>query len=222
MKNGTGKKESMRTELVFILDKSGSMGGLEKDTIGGFNSLIRKQKKEKGTARVTTVLFDDRYQLLHDRFDLSEVSELTEKEYFVEGSTALLDAMGRTIKKIRAVRKNSRKDRRSDKVLFVIITDGMENASRSYGYDRIRGMVEKQREKGWEFLFLGANIDAVETAARYGIQADRAADYCPDGAGTRLNYDVVSEAVSAVRGRKKLSSAWKERIEEDYKSRSMG
>ena len=202
------------TELVFILDRSGSMSGLEEDTIGGFNSMLKKQKKEEGDALVTTVLFDDRYVLLHDRFDIRGVRPMTEKEYFVEGSTALLDAMGRTISKIANVRKNGGEENRAEKVVFVIITDGMENASTEYTYEDIRKMVKKNTKKyGWEFLFLGANIDAPATARRYGIGADRAADYHGDGQGTRLNYKVISRALSDVRASRPLTGAWKKEID---------
>lgn len=188
------------TELVFILDKSGSMGGLEKDTIGGFNTMLKKQKELSDECRITTVLFDNRYEVLHDRIDIRGVELITEKEYCVGGSTALLDAMGKTISKIISVQKNTTPEYRADKVLFVIITDGEENSSREYSVTRIREMVEHQKTKyGWEFIFLGANIDAIETAGRFGISADRAVDYVPDSVGTSLNYEVMSETVAAFR-----------------------
>ncbi|NLI55117.1 MAG: VWA domain-containing protein [Clostridiales bacterium] len=208
------------TKLVFILDRSGSMSGLEGDTIGGFNSLLDKQKKEPGDCTVTTVLFDDRYELLHDRIPLGGVERITEREYYVRGSTALLDALGRTIDKTANAQTRTAESERAEKVLFVIITDGMENASREYGIDRVKAMVEqKQKESGWEFLFLGANIDAIQVAARFGIAADRAVNYCPDGAGTRLNYDVVSATVAGVRAGRPMAANWKRRIEEDYQTR---
>lgn len=188
------------TELVFILDKSGSMHGLENDTIGGFNSMLEKQKELDGSCVITTVLFDTYYQLLHDRIDIRAVSPITEKEYTVGGCTALLDAMGKTIEKISAVQKNTAEDYRAEKVMFVIITDGMENASRFYNVSQVKEMVNLQKEKyGWEFIFLGANMDAVETAGRFGIGADRAVDYVPDKQGTKLNYETISDTVSEYR-----------------------
>lgn len=213
--------EKNRTELVFILDKSGSMSGLEADTIGGFNSLLKKQKKKAGSVAVTTVLFDDRYQLLHDRFDIRDIQPISEKEYYVEGSTALLDAMGKTIHKIDNVQKNSRKKGHADKVLFVVITDGMENSSHEFSYEQIRKMVKQRKSKhDWEFLFLGANIDAAATAEQYGITADKAANYCADSRGTRLNYEALSSAISDVRENRKLSKKWKEEIDRDYSERA--
>lgn len=188
------------TELVFILDKSGSMHGLENDTIGGFNSMLEKQKELDGSCVITTVLFDTYYQLLHDRIDIRAVNPITEKEYTVGGCTALLDAMGKTIEKIAAVQKNTAEDYRAEKVMFVIITDGMENASRFYNVSQVKEMVNLQKEKyGWEFIFLGANMDAVETAGRFGIGADRAVDYVPDKQGTKLNYETISDTVSEYR-----------------------
>ena len=209
------------TELVFILDKSGSMSGLESDTIGGYNAMLKKQQQEQGEAIVTTVLFDDRYELLHDRINIKGISPITEKEYFVEGSTALLDAIGKTINKIGNVQKNTKEEQRADKVMMVITTDGMENASHEYSYEKIRGMVQRQKDRyGWEFIFLGANIDAVSTAAKFGIDADRAANYNSDGEGTRLNYKVVSNAISELRASRPISKDWKEEIEQDYQRRS--
>lgn len=208
------------TELVFILDRSGSMSGLEDDTIGGYNALLEKQKKEAGEAVITTVLFDDKYELLHDRISLNGVAPITDREYFVRGCTALLDAVGKTINKIGNVQKNAIDSERAEKVMFVITTDGMENASREYSYDKIRTMIERQKERyGWEFIFLGANIDAVQTAARFGIDADRAANYHADSEGTQLNYKVVSEAVSCFRASRAISGDWKKQIDDDYKSR---
>ena len=211
------------TELVFILDRSGSMNGLEMDTIGGFNSLLEKQKDEKGEALVTTVLFDDTYELLHDRINIKGIKPITTREYYVRGTTALLDAVGRTIQKIVNAQKNTAVHEQAENVMFVIITDGMENASREYGYDRVRKMIHYQKaEYGWEFLFLGANIDAEETARQFGISRDRATNYNPDGEGTRLNYQVLSDAVSMKRTRKVIEDDWKYRIEKDYKERRQG
>lgn len=212
--------ENKITELVFILDKSGSMSGLESDTIGGFNAMLKKQQKEDGEAIVTTVLFDDKYEIIHDRINIKGIKSITEKEYFVEGSTALLDAIGKTIHKIGNAQKNTKEEYKADKVVFVITTDGMENASREYNYEKIRTMVEKQKTKyQWEFIFLGANIDAISTAERFGIGADRAATYHADSEGTELNYNVVSEVVSDFRANRPVSHDWKEKIEEDYKVR---
>lgn len=208
------------TELVFILDRSGSMSGLEDDTIGGYNSLLERQKKEDGEAAITTVLFDDKYELLHDRINLNGVAPITDREYFVRGCTALLDAVGKTISKIGNVQKNTTDSERAEKVLFVITTDGMENASREYNYEKIKAMIERQKTRhGWEFIFLGANIDAVQTAARFGIDEDRAANYHADREGTQLNYKVVSEAVSSFRASRPITEDWKKQIDEDFKTR---
>ena len=210
------------TELVFILDRSGSMSGLEADTIGGFNAMIEKQKKEEGEALISTVLFDNDMQVIHDRVPLDRVPALTEKEYFVRGCTALLDAVGGAIHHIGNVHKYAREEDRPEKTLFVITTDGMENASRRYTYDKVKAMIEHQREKyGWEFLFLGANIDAAREAARFGIRADRAANYHADHIGTEVIYEAVSEAVCQVRScAAPLSADWKRKIDADYKGRS--
>lgn len=208
------------TELVFILDKSGSMSGLERDTIGGYNAMLKKQQGEKGEAIITTVLFDDNYELLHDRINLKGVAPITEKDYFVGGCTALLDAIGKTIHKIGNDQKHNSEEQRADKVMFVITTDGMENASHEYTYEKIKNMVERQKEKyGWEFIFLGANIDAVSTAAKFGISSDRAANYNADGEGTRLNYEAVNCAVSELRASCKIDGSWKEKIDEDFAQR---
>jgi uncharacterized protein YegL len=208
------------TELVFILDRSGSMSGLESDTIGGYNAMLAKQKQEAGEAVITTVLFDDKYELLHDRINLNGVAPITEKEYFVRGCTALLDAVGITINKIGNAQKHTSEDERAEKVLFVITTDGYENSSREYNYEKVQQMIRHQTERyGWEFIFLGANIDAVETAARFGINANRAANYHADSEGTRLNYDVVSNAVSSLRACQSIDDSWKDRIDEDFKGR---
>ena len=208
------------TELVFILDRSGSMEGLEKDTIGGFNSMIRKQKEQPGEAFVSTILFDDRTQVLHDRVRLEQVRPITEREYYVRGCTALLDAVGGAIRHIGNIHKYARPEDRPEHTLFVITTDGMENASRRYFAPQVREMICRQKEKyGWEFLFLGANIDAVKTAGSLGINPDRAVNYHCDSAGTRLNYQVVSQAVAAVRCSAPLDEHWKDAIEEDFRRR---
>ena len=210
------------TELVFILDKSGSMGGLERDTIGGFNSMLNKQKDLDGECRITTVLFDNRYELLHDRIDIRAVSTMTEKEYQVGGSTALLDAIGRTIHKLAGVQKNTAEEYRAEHVIFVIITDGEENSSREYSSQKVKAMIEHEKEKyGWEFVFLGANIDAVETAGRFGIAADRAVDYVPDSAGTELNFRAMSETVACFRATGAVPAAPMEAIRKDMKKRGL-
>ena len=209
-----------KTEMVFILDRSGSMSGLEEDTIGGYNSMLEKQQKEEGEAIVTTVLFDNEYEIIHDRTNIKEINPITNKEYFVRGSTALLDAIGRTINKIINATKNTKKEYQADKVMFVIITDGMENSSREYDYKKVKAMIEKQKERyEWEFVFLGANIDAISTAAKFGIEEDRAANYNPDGEGTQLNYDVVSDLIVEMRANREVGADWKKRIDEDYKKR---
>jgi uncharacterized protein YegL len=215
------------TELVFILDRSGSMGGLEADTIGGFNSLINKQKKEEGEALVSTVLFDDKIEVLHDRISIEKMENLTENQYYVRGCTALLDAIGEAIHHIGNVHKYAREEDRPEKTLFIITTDGMENASRKYSYREIRMMVERQQEKyDWQFLFLGANIDAIQTARSFGIAEGCAVDFECDSAGMRTNYETLERTVSMVRscakgavGRKLRSGAWKNEIEEDYRNR---
>ncbi|NBG87221.1 vWA domain-containing protein [Isachenkonia alkalipeptolytica] len=208
------------TELVFILDRSGSMAGLESDTIGGFNSVLMKQKKEAGDANITTVLFDDQYEMLHDRYNLREVSNITAKEYFVRGTTALLDAVGKTISKMIHVQRRATEEERAEKVMFVIITDGLENASVEYSYNQINKMIDHQKKNyEWEFIFLGANIDAAEVADRFGIAKDRAANYHADSKGTRLNYDVISDTVSQLREKGSVASDWKEKIDQDYEKR---
>ena len=202
------------TELVFILDRSGSMSGLEKDTIGGFNSLIEKQKNEPGEATITTVLFDDQHELLHDRINLKGVNPITSNEYFVRGSTALLDAIGCTIEKIKNVQNSTAEEERAENVMFIITTDGQENASREYRIDKIKSMIEEQKEKyGWEFLFIGANIDAVETASRFGISRDRAVKYSHDPYGVEAKYRAMERAVSSVRKSEHLGSDWKKELE---------
>ena len=207
------------TELVFILDRSGSMGGLESDTIGGFNSLLEKQKKVEGKCNLTTVLFDHDYELLHDRINIQAVSPLTEKDYYVRGSTALLDAVGRTISKIEHVQETTAEEYRAGKVMFVIITDGMENASTKYSCVQVKRLIEEQKERGWEFLFFGANIDAVDVGHDLGIAKERVANFNNDAKGINLNFAVVSEAVSCLRTGKQLKADWKKKIDEDYKNR---
>lgn len=208
------------TELVFILDKSGSMAGLEADTIGGFNAMLQKQKHVDGECRVTTVLFDNHYTLLHDRIDIRAVGPMTDREYFVGGSTALLDATGATIEKLASVQRNTAEAYRADKVMFVIITDGEENSSREYSAEKVRGMITLEKEKyGWEFIFLGANMDAVRTASTFGIDADRAVDYVPDAEGTRLNFDVMAETVACYRATGAVPTAPMEKIRKDMKKR---
>ena len=208
------------TEIVFILDRSGSMAGLEKDTIGGFNAMLEKQRRGEGQALISTVLFSNESAVIHDRVDAREVPPLTEREYFVCGCTALLDAVGGAIHHIGNVHKYAREEDRPERTLFVITTDGMENASRHYDLRRVRAMIERQKARyGWEFLFLGANIDAVDTAARLGIDADRAANFHCDARGTQLNYEAVSDAVSAMRCAAPLRADWKERIDSDFQSR---
>lgn len=208
------------TEIVFILDRSGSMSGLEADTIGGFNSMIEKQKQETGEALISTVLFDNFSEVIHDRVPVGRVEPMTDKEYYVRGCTALLDAIGGAIHHIGNVHKYAREEDVPEHTLFVITTDGMENASRRYDSETVKKMIERQKAKyGWEFLFLGANIDAVETASRFGIGADRAVNYHSDHQGTQLNYEVLSAAVSTVRSSATLDADWKKRIDEDYKER---
>lgn len=208
------------TELVFILDRSGSMAGLEKDTIGGFNAMLRKQKGEAGEAYISTVLFDNRSEVILDRLPLDKVPEMTEKEYYVRGCTALLDAVGGAIHHIGNVHKYAREEDRPEKTLFVITTDGMENASRTYSYERVKEMIERQKEKyGWEFLFVGANIDAAKEAARFGIGEDRAANYHADSEGTSVVYDAVCETVCDFRAAKPMSAGWKRKIDADFKKR---
>ncbi|MEH7547101.1 vWA domain-containing protein [Neobacillus vireti] len=203
------------TELVFILDKSGSMVGLEADTIGGFNAILKKQQKAEGEALVTTVLFDHRYELLHDRINVKGIFPLTEKDYEVGGTTALLDAIGFTIQKIVNVQKRTSEEERAEKVLFVMTTDGMENASKEFTADKIKNMVQHQKKKyEWDFLFLGASIDASSTAARFGIGEDHAVDYHADEIGTELNYEAVNEAVSSLRSGIKINRNWKKELRE--------
>ena len=210
------------TELVFILDRSGSMSGLEEDTIGGFNSMLTKQKQEPGECLVSTVFFDNEIEVIHDRVPLAQVPNLTDKEYFVRGCTALLDAVGSAIHHIGNVHKYARPEDRPERTLFIITTDGLENASRRYDYEKVKAMIERQKEKyNWEFLFLGANIDVAKEAARFGISADRAVQYQSDHEGTLLNYEVLSETVSCMRAcpSAPLAASWKDRIAADFKKR---
>ena len=208
------------TEIVFILDRSGSMHGLESDTIGGFNSMIEKQKRQEGEALISTVLFSSRTTVLHDRVDLRKVEPLTERDYTVGGSTALLDAIGGSIHHIGNIYKYARPEDVPEHTMFVITTDGRENASRIYSLSHVRQMIEHEQEKyGWEFLFLGANIDAVRTAGRMGIRQDRAANFHNDKEGTALNYEAVGDAIGSVRSGRKLDEDWKRKIDEDYRTR---
>ena len=208
------------TEIVFILDRSGSMAGLESDIIGGFNAMIEKQKREAGDAYISTVLFDNYSEVIHDRIALDKIPKMTDKEYFVRGCTALLDAVGGAIHHISNIHKYARPEDVPQKTLFVITTDGMENASRKYTYDKVRQMIEAKKEIGWEFLFLGANIDAAQEAARFGIDEDCAADYHCDAQGTQLNFEAISEAVCQARAARPIQAGWKKRITEDFKKRS--
>ena len=208
------------TEMVFILDRSGSMSGLEADTIGGFNSMLERQRKAEGEALVSTVLFSSESRVIHDRVDVRKVSPMTDREYYVGGSTALVDAIGGAIHHIGNVHKYAREEDRPEHTIFVITTDGMENASHRYTSAEVKAMVERQKERyGWEFLFLGANIDAVETAAGFGIGEDRAVNFHNDPLGQALNYAEVSDAMIRVRSCAPLDGSWKRRIEEDYKRR---
>ena len=210
------------TEIVFILDRSGSMSGLEADTIGGFNSMIAKQSKEEGEAIVSTVLFDGVSEVLHDRVPLDKIEKMTEKDYFVRGCTALLDAIGGAVHHISNVHKYIREEDVPEHTMFIITTDGMENASHRYSSEEVKKMVRRQKDRyGWEFLFLGANIDAVETAAHYGIGADRAVRFHNDRKGVTLNYDTVSMTVGRMRARETVGAEWKEQIEADYASRDV-
>ena len=209
------------TEIVFILDRSGSMAGLEQDTIGGFNAMIAKQRREQGEVYISTVLFDTESQVIHDRVALDKIPMLTRREYYVRGCTALLDAVGNAVKHISNVHKYARQEDIPEKTIFVITTDGMENASRQYTYDRVKAMIAERQEKyGWEFLFLGANIDAAREAARFGIQADMAVNYHADHKGTAVIYETVSDAICHVRTcPQPLQAGWKKKIENDFKSR---
>lgn len=218
MKN-TNKNNT--TELVFILDRSGSMAGLEADTIGGFNSMIEKQKKQDGKCYVSTVLFDDRIEVIHDRAELSSVRKMTTQDYFVGGCTALIDAIGSSIRHIANIHKYARPEDVPQNTMFVITTDGMENASRQFSSDEVKRMIKKEKEKyGWEFIFIGANIDAVETAKQFGIGSDRAVNYHADSKGTEVLYNTVSQVVSNVRMCAPMQTNWSDNINKDFKSRN--
>lgn len=209
------------TELVFILDRSGSMAGLESDTIGGFNAMIEKQRKVDGECYVSTVLFDNVSEVLHDRVKLNDIKPMTDSDYTVRGCTALIDALGSAIKHISNIHKYARADDVPQQTMFVITTDGMENASKIYSSDQVKKMIQRQKsEHGWEFLFIGANIDAVETARRYGIDSDRAVNYNADKKGTKVVYDSVARAVCSVRESRPLADDWSEEIDKDYKCRA--
>ena len=210
------------TELVFILDRSGSMAGLESDTIGGYNSFLEKQKEEDGSCLVSTVLFNQHSKVIHDRVDLVKIEKMERKDYLASGTTALIDAMGDAIHHIKNVHKYIRKEDVPENTIFVIITDGLENASHKYSSDDVKKMVEQQKEKGWEFLFLGANIDAVETARTYGIAEDRTSDYLCDEVGIEKNFDALSKSVKSFRACGKIEADWAAPIKEDYKKRKGG
>lgn len=210
------------TEVVFILDKSGSMGGLEADTIGGFNAMLKKQKEQEGACRVTTLLFNERTQVLHDRLDIAAVRPMDESQYRVGGGTALLDAIGQGIKKIVNVQKNSNPEAQAEQLVFVIITDGYENSSREFNSAEIKSMIEKREGEGWEFIFLGANIDAVETAKSFGIRKERAQDFHADRPGVALSFSGVNDAIVSLRSGLKLSESWGSAIREDYQGRVKG
>lgn len=208
------------TELVFIIDRSGSMSGLEADTIGGFNSMIEKQKKNNGTAYISTILFDNETEVLHDRVPIEQIKPMTDKDYYVRGCTALLDAVGSSVKHIRNIHKYARKEDVPEHTMFVITTDGMENASRLYSGQKVKEMIEKAKKKyGWEFLFIGANIDAIETAHSFGISENRAVNYNPDSKGTEIMFESISQAVTECRTSPCISNSWKNNLDEDYKHR---
>lgn len=207
------------TELVFILDRSGSMSGKEEDTIGGFNNLLEKQKQAEGQALVTTVLFDDRYELLHDRIDIKGIAPITADDYSVRGCTALLDAVGKTINKIKNAQRHTAEEQRPDKTLCTIITDGLENASHEYDFEHIKKLVEQQQEKGWVFAFIGTNIDSISAAGKIGISADMAANYVEDSPGMACCYDAVSEMNLSFRQKNLVPKNWKRKLDEDVKKR---
>ena len=206
-----------KTELVFILDRSGSMAGLESDTIGGFNSMLEKQKKQEGEALVTTVLFDHEIKFVHDRVKLDEIPKMTEKDYEVRGCTALIDAIGTSVKHISSIHKYARKEDVPSNTMFVIITDGMENASKEFSSDKVKRMIKEQEKNGWKFIFIGANIDAVETASHFGIGEDNAVDYRADERGTKVIFEAVSDAVCCARKAAPIGAGWSKKIKEDYK-----
>ncbi|MCC3864002.1 VWA domain-containing protein [Terrisporobacter petrolearius] len=207
------------TEVVFILDRSGSMSGLEDDTIGGFNSMLKKQRSEDGDANVTTVLFDDEIEMLHKRVNIKEIKNITSKDYYVRGCTALLDALGYSINFMINVQKNKKKERAKN-VLFIITTDGYENASKEYSYKKIKKMITYEKEKyNWQFLFLGANIDAISTARKFGISEEFASNYVSDEVGTQITYEVMNSVISTCRARGVVDGSWKSRVEDDYEMR---
>ena len=207
------------TEVVFILDRSGSMSGLEGDTIGGFNSMLKKQREEEGKANVTTVLFDDEIEMLHKRVNIKEIKNITSKDYYVRGCTALLDAIGYSINFMINVQKN-KKEEKAKNVLFIITTDGYENASKEYSYEKIKKMITYEKERyNWQFLFLGANIDAISTARNFGISEEFASNYVSDEVGTQITYEVMNSAISNCRVNGALDESWKSRVEEDYEMR---
>ena len=206
-----------KTELIFILDRSGSMGGLESDTIGGFNATISDQKKIDGETRVTTILFDNFFEVLHDRINLQDIAPLTEQDYFVRGSTALYDAVALGIRKIANVQKQTRKEGRADKVIMVITTDGYENASRDTNAAMLHKMIDDCKKDGWEFLFLGADIDAQAAAGSIGIESNRAANFVKDSQGVQVQYDSLNVAISAMRSGAPLPKDWKEKLDQDNK-----
>lgn len=205
------------TEVVFILDRSGSMSGLEDDTIGGFNSMLKKQREEEGDANVTTVLFDDEIEMLHKRVDIKEIKNITSKDYYVRGCTALLDAIGYSINFMINV---PQKEERAKNVLFIITTDGYENASKEYSYEKIKKMITYEKERyNWQFLFLGANIDAISTARKFGISEEFASNYVSDEVGTQITYEVMNSAISTCRAMGVVDESWKSRVEDDYEMR---
>lgn len=207
-------------EIVFILDRSGSMSGLEKDTIGGYNSLLKKQKLEKGKALITTILFDNEMEILHDRIDVKNVKLLTSKDYYVRGSTALLDTIGNAIERIGIIHKYARKEDRPEKTLFVITTDGHENASKHYNYETIKQMIQRQEKRyGWQFLFLGANIDSTKEGSRLGLKRKHTTNYVHDPKGTKVFFETLDETVSNFRESGTLNDDWDEAIRKDYRKR---
>ena len=216
---GAMDKGNSLTEVVFILDRSGSMSGLEDDTIGGFNSILKKQREEDGDANVTTILFDDEIEMLHKRVNIKEIKNITSNDYYVRGCTALLDAIGYSINFMINVAKNKNEEKAKN-VLFIITTDGHENASREYSYEKIKKMITYQKEKyNWKFLFLGANIDAISTAKNFGISKEFASNYVSDEVGTKLTYEVMNDAISGCRKCGTIDTNWKNRVEQDYEIR---
>ena len=211
------------TELVFILDRSGSMSGLESDTIGGFNGMLNKQKKEEGDANVTTVLFDDQIEIIHDRFPIKAVKPMTDADYYVRGCTALLDAVGSTVKKVENIQKRLPEEMRADKVIFVITTDGMENSSQEYSLSQVKNLIKKKKERyHWEFLFLGANIDAIKTADSMGIRANRSANFHADEKGLMKKFKAIDSAISKIQSVEELDDDWAAELNADYDQRKKG